>query len=59
MLDGPIAELGGVQARIITPAAQIEIKSMMPVWVPGMRRRAKDQTDIAALRAALMAAEEV
>jgi hypothetical protein len=37
----------------VSAAAQIEIKEMMPVWVPGMRRRAKDAEDIARLRAAL------
>jgi len=40
---------------IVGPAAQIEITSMMPEWVPGLRRRDKDAQDIARLRAALPA----
>ncbi|WP_041832844.1 nucleotidyltransferase domain-containing protein [Actinoplanes sp. N902-109] len=55
LLDGPPGFLGGVECRIVAPRAQIEIKRMMPVWVPGMRRRAKDAEDIARLTAALSA----
>lgn len=53
MLDWPPARLGQVCCPIISPAAQIEIKQMMPVWVPGRPRRAKDAADLARLRAAL------
>lgn len=35
-------------------AAQIEIKRMMPVWVPGHPRRRKDAEDVARLEAALL-----
>jgi hypothetical protein len=42
-----------VACPVISPAAQIEIKQMMPVWVPGRPRRPKDAADIARLRAAL------
>nr|BFE68098.1 hypothetical protein GCM10020092_013990 [Actinoplanes digitatis] len=40
---------------IVSPRAQIEIKEMMPVWVPGLARREKDRRDIALLRAAMVA----
>ncbi|PPK69118.1 hypothetical protein V5P93_001494 [Actinokineospora auranticolor] len=53
LLDGPRATLGGVTARVVHPRAQVEIKRMMPVWVPGLRRRPKDAGDIALLLAAL------
>ncbi|GAA2386710.1 hypothetical protein Cme02nite_67850 [Catellatospora methionotrophica] len=53
MLDGPPGRLGGVTCPVISPQAQIEIKDMMPVWVPGLPRRAQDRADIALLRAAL------
>jgi Aminoglycoside-2''-adenylyltransferase len=55
MLDWPAARIGDVRCRIISPSAQIEIKKMMPVWVPGMPRRPKDAEDVAALEAALVA----
>ena len=45
--------LAGVTAAVISPRSQIEIKRMMPQWVPGMRRRAKDAADIARLEAFL------
>lgn len=48
-----VGELEGICCPIISPAAQIEIKRMMPVWVPGFRRRAKDARDIAKLEAGL------
>ena len=48
--------LAGVTAVVIAPSAQIEIKRMMPEWVPGMRRRPKDLEDITQLEA-LLAAE--
>lgn len=46
-------ELEGIRCPIISPAAQIEIKRMMPIWAPGFRRRDKDSRDIATLEAAL------
>ena len=49
--------LAGVRATAISPRSQIEIKQMMPEWVPTMRRRAKDLTDIARLRAFLAATD--
>jgi aminoglycoside-2''-adenylyltransferase len=53
MLDHPSGRIGEVIAPIISPAAQIEIKLMMPVWVPGMPRRPKDLADVERLRAAV------
>ncbi|GAA2507228.1 nucleotidyltransferase domain-containing protein [Winogradskya humida] len=51
LLDGPIGRVGKVSCPVISPRAQIEIKEMMPIWVPSMPRRPKDATDIARLRA--------
>ncbi len=45
--------LDGVRCRVIDPAAQVEIKQMMPVWVPGRPRRPKDAIDIDRLLLAL------
>jgi Aminoglycoside-2''-adenylyltransferase len=53
LLAGDPAVLSGVTCPIVSPRAQIEIKEMMPVWVPGLARRPKDRDDIARLRAAL------
>lgn len=54
MIDNTaIGELEGIRCPIISPEAQIEIKLMMPIWVPGFRRRDKDTLDIAKLEAAL------
>ncbi|MEU8005700.1 aminoglycoside adenylyltransferase [Catellatospora sp. NPDC049111] len=53
MLDGPPGHLGGLTCPIVSPQAQIEIKQMMPVWVPGLPRRDKDRADIELLTAAL------
>ncbi|GAA4195231.1 nucleotidyltransferase domain-containing protein [Microbispora amethystogenes] len=53
MLDAPPGRLGRLRCPIISPAAQIEIKRMMPAWVPGMPRRPKDLEDVARLQAAL------
>ncbi|GAA3340132.1 hypothetical protein GCM10020358_26530 [Amorphoplanes nipponensis] len=53
LLDGPPGRIGDVECPIVSPRAQIEIKEMMPVWVPGLPRRAKDSEDVARLRAAL------
>nr|WP_202516401.1 aminoglycoside adenylyltransferase [Streptomyces sp. SID161] len=53
MLDAPVGRIGALRCRIISPRAQIEIKQMMPVWVPGRPRRRKDTEDISRLEAAL------
>ena len=53
MLDWPPGRIGTVECAIINPAVQVEIKEMMPIWVPGRPRRAKDLSDIAFLRHAL------
>ncbi|WP_067508006.1 nucleotidyltransferase domain-containing protein [Actinoplanes sp. TFC3] len=49
LLDGGTGQIGDVVCPIVAPRAQIEIKQMMPVWVPGLRRRPKDAEDIARL----------
>lgn len=46
-------EIAGIRMLYIAPAAQIEIKEMTPVWIPGRPRREKDAHDIAAIRQAL------
>lgn len=53
MLNGPSATLAGIRCPVVAPEAQIEIKRMMPVWVPGRPRRPKDAADIDLLEAAL------
>jgi hypothetical protein len=53
MLDAPPGRIGHLCCPIISPAAQIEVKQMMPVWVPGRPRRVKDAADVARLQAAL------
>ncbi|WP_344583722.1 nucleotidyltransferase domain-containing protein [Nonomuraea roseoviolacea] len=53
MLDAPEGRIGALRCRVINPHAQIEIKQMMPVWVPGRPRRTKDAEDITRLKAAL------
>jgi Aminoglycoside-2''-adenylyltransferase len=53
LLDGGTGRIGDVEAPIVGPAAQIEIKRMMPVWDPSRPRRAKDAEDVARLEAAL------
>jgi aminoglycoside-2''-adenylyltransferase len=50
MLSWPPGSIGSLRCPIISPIAQIEIKTMMPVWVPGRARRLKDTEDIARLR---------
>jgi Aminoglycoside-2''-adenylyltransferase len=52
MLEGAPGRICQLCSPVISPAAQIEIKLMMPVWVPGRPRRAKDAQDVARLRAA-------
>ncbi|MFE1880761.1 hypothetical protein [Streptomyces diastatochromogenes] len=53
LLDAAPGRIGDVEASIVSPLAQIEIKRMMPVWDPSRPRRAKDVEDIARLEAAL------
>jgi hypothetical protein len=53
MLGGPPGRLHDLTCPIITPQAQIEIKRMMPEWMPGLPRRPKDANDIARLESAL------
>ncbi|GLX21612.1 MULTISPECIES: nucleotidyltransferase domain-containing protein [Streptomyces] len=53
VLEGPAGRIGDLGCAIVSPAAQIEIKRMTPVWIPGRPRRAKDARDIARLEAAL------
>jgi hypothetical protein len=53
MLDARQGSVGDVRCPVINPRAQIEIKRMMPVWVPGSPRREKDIADIARLQVAL------
>ncbi|WP_212735648.1 GNAT family N-acetyltransferase [Herbidospora galbida] len=50
LLDAPLGSLDGLTCPVISVAAQIEIKEMMPVWVPGLPLREKDMTDVARLR---------
>ncbi|WP_269440264.1 nucleotidyltransferase domain-containing protein [Arthrobacter sp. zg-Y750] len=53
IVNSLFGELEGIRCPIISPESQIEIKRMMPVWVPGFRRRDKDILDIARLESAL------
>lgn len=53
MLDAHVGHIGPQRCRIISPRAQIEIKQMMPVWVPGRPRRKKDAEDITRLKTTL------
>ncbi|MGW2572400.1 nucleotidyltransferase domain-containing protein [Streptomyces sp. NPDC001537] len=53
MLDASSGRVGSLACPIISPRAQIEIKQMMPVWVPGRSRRMKDTEDITRLEAAM------
>lgn len=55
MLEGGAGRIGELSCPVIGAEAQIEIKRMMPVWVPRLPRRRKDEEDIARLRAALAA----
>ncbi|WP_202610475.1 GNAT family N-acetyltransferase [Herbidospora solisilvae] len=50
LLDAPMGRLDGLSCPVVNVAAQIEIKEMMPVWVPGLPRRDKDVSDLARLR---------
>lgn len=53
MLKGRDGRIGDLTVPVIAPAAQIEIKQMMPVWNPDLARRQKDIDDVAAIRAGL------
>jgi GNAT superfamily N-acetyltransferase len=53
MLNPTVGHLDAIRALVISPEAQIEIKEMMPVWVPGRPRRGKDEIDICLLRSEL------
>lgn len=53
LLGDHLGRIGEVSAPIISPEAQIEIKSMMPEWNPALPRRQKDLDDIAAITHAL------
>ncbi|MFD7626696.1 nucleotidyltransferase domain-containing protein [Streptomyces sp. NPDC059851] len=57
MLDHPDGRIGAVGCRIISPRAQIEIKQMTPIWIPGRPRRRKDAEDVTRLEAALLERE--
>ncbi|MEV7519204.1 aminoglycoside adenylyltransferase [Streptomyces sp. NPDC091371] len=60
MLSAPEpGRLRGLACPVVSPEAQIEIKRMMPVWVPGRPRRRKDAEDVARLEAALAAVAAV
>jgi hypothetical protein len=45
--------IGTVECAVVNPHGQVEIKQMTPEWSPHLRRRPKDATDIARLKAAL------
>ncbi|MEU9026215.1 aminoglycoside adenylyltransferase [Streptomyces sp. NPDC048383] len=47
--------LGALECPVVSPAAQIEIKRMTPIWIPGRARRPKDAADVALLEATLAA----
>ncbi|MEU6668914.1 aminoglycoside adenylyltransferase [Streptomyces sp. NPDC046727] len=53
LLGAEPGRIGALEAPIVDPRVQIEIKRMMPVWDPSRPRRAKDAEDIARLEAAL------
>lgn len=52
-----LGQLGDLRCPVISPAAQVEIKRMMPIWVPGRPRREKDSADIARLGQAVPPAQ--
>ncbi|MFJ3880075.1 nucleotidyltransferase domain-containing protein [Streptomyces sp. NPDC090077] len=53
VVEGSEGRIGELRCPVVSPGAQIEIKRMMPVWVPGRPRRAKDAEDIGRLEEAL------
>ncbi|GHI08856.1 aminoglycoside adenylyltransferase [Streptomyces cellostaticus] len=53
LLDAEPGRIGTLEAPIVSPRAQIEIKRMMPVWDASRPRRTKDAEDVARLEAAL------
>lgn len=50
MLEAAPGQIGDLRCPVIAPAAQIEIKQMMPVWNPALARRDKDRADIELLK---------
>ncbi len=59
MLDDALeGRLDDISSPVISPAAQVEIKRMMPIWVPGRPWRSKDAQDITHLVNALEASSE-
>ncbi len=53
LADAVDGRLDGLRCRVIDPAAQVEIKQMLPVWIPGRPRRSKDAIDVDRLLVAL------
>ncbi|GGP32120.1 hypothetical protein GCM10018980_67600 [Streptomyces capoamus] len=53
LLGAEPGRIGVLEAPIVDPRVQIEIKRMMPVWDPSRPRRAKDAEDVARLERAL------
>lgn len=53
MLNGPICQIGIIQARVINPEVQLWVKEMLPKWLPDRPPREQDRGDIERLRAAL------
>jgi hypothetical protein len=51
MLEGPPGRIGSIVCPMVSVPAQIEIKEMMPIWVPARPRREKDRLDVERLRA--------
>ncbi|MFC6080834.1 nucleotidyltransferase domain-containing protein [Sphaerisporangium aureirubrum] len=58
MIGAYVGRIDSLTCPIISPAAQIEIKQMMPVWIPGRPTRVKDIEDIARLQAAVVSRGE-
>ncbi|TWP31773.1 nucleotidyltransferase domain-containing protein [Leekyejoonella antrihumi] len=42
--DAVVGHIGDLCCPVISPRAQVEIKQMMPEWVPAMRRRPKPRS---------------
>jgi len=53
MVHPQLGRIGFVRCAILDLNAQIEVKRMMPIWVPGRPRRRKDVDDIARRQSAL------
>ncbi len=52
--DAVLGEVWDLRCPVISPAVQVEIKRMMPTWVPWLQRREKDSEDIARLSEAIL-----